>query len=120
MPRRKVKPVPERMRAVQLSHHDRDLGAAIENLAVVTDPVPRPGRGQVLVKIEAAPCNPSDLLHLQGLYSVKKTLPSVPGWEGAGTLRPVSPSLSWEVRTMRIFMPDHPSPAYLGGYAVKM
>jgi hypothetical protein len=32
----------------------------------------------------------------------------------------VSPSLSWEVRTMRIFMPDHPSPAYLGGYAVKV
>jgi hypothetical protein len=28
--------------------------------------------------------------------------------------------LSWEVRTMRIFMLDHPFPAYLGGYAVKV
>lgn len=83
-PARNGKPVPDRMRAVQLSRYDRDLDAAIENLTVVTKPVPRPGRGQVLVKIEAAPCNPSDLLYLQGLYAVKKTLPSAPGWEGAG------------------------------------
>jgi len=39
----------------------------------------------VLVRVEAAPCNPSDLLFLQGLYGVNKPLPTVPGWEGAGT-----------------------------------
>jgi len=48
--------------------------------------VPKPGHGQVLVRVEAAPCNPSDLLFLQGLYGVSKTLPTVPGWEGAGTV----------------------------------
>jgi NADPH:quinone reductase len=37
-----------------------------------------------LVKITAAPCNPSDLLLLQGKYGSLKTLPSVAGWEGAG------------------------------------
>ncbi len=74
------------MRAVQLDRHDPDLDTAIDNLTVVSKPLPQPARGQVLVKIEAAPCNPSDLLYLQGLYGVKKTLPSVPGWEGAGTI----------------------------------
>jgi NADPH:quinone reductase-like Zn-dependent oxidoreductase len=48
--------------------------------------MPRPRRGQVLVKIAAAPCNPSDLLLLQGKYGTLKTLPTVPGWEGAGTV----------------------------------
>ena len=43
-------------------------------------------RGQVLVRIEAAPCNPSDLLLLQGKYGSLKKLPTVPGWEGAGTV----------------------------------
>jgi len=38
------------------------------------------------VRIEAAPCNPSDLLFLQGRYGVRKALPAVPGWEGAGTV----------------------------------
>jgi NADPH2:quinone reductase len=85
-PSRSVKPVPEQMRAVQLDRYDPDLDAAIESLSVVSKPVPWPGRGQVLIKIEAAPCNPSDLLFLQGLYGVTKTLPSMPGWEGAGTV----------------------------------
>jgi NADPH:quinone reductase-like Zn-dependent oxidoreductase len=40
----------------------------------------------VLVKVAAAPCNPSDLLLLQGKYGALKTLPTVPGWEGAGTV----------------------------------
>lgn len=59
---RNEKPAPERMRALQFERHDPDLYAAIATLAVVTKPMPRSGRGQVLVKIEAAPCNPSDLL----------------------------------------------------------
>lgn len=79
MPPRHVKLVPEVMRVLQLKRHDLDLDAAIESLTIVTKPVPRPGRRQVLIKIGAAPCNPSDLLYLQGLYGIKKTLPSVPG-----------------------------------------
>ena len=39
----------------------------------------------MLVRIDSAPCNPSDLLFLQGKYGALKTLPSVPGWEGAGS-----------------------------------
>jgi len=78
--------IPEKMRAVVLGEYRDDLGAAIRGLSVAERPVPRLKRGQVLVRIAAAPCNPSDLLLLQGNYGTLKTLPTVPGWEGAGTV----------------------------------
>ncbi len=78
--------VPETMSTLILNRHDTDLRQAIRGLSRGQRPVPRPRHGQVLVRIEAAPCNPSDLLFLQGLYGVDKTLPAVPGWEGAGTV----------------------------------
>ena len=77
---------PSEGRALLLERHDPDCATAIRGLRVARRPVPHPRRGQVLVRIEAAPCNPSDLLFLQGRYGVSKTLPAVPGWEGAGTV----------------------------------
>ena len=76
--------IPGKMRAVVLSEYRKEVADAIRGLQVLERPVPKPRRGQVLVKISAAPCNPSDLLLLQGKYGTLKTLPSVPGWEGAG------------------------------------
>jgi NADPH:quinone reductase-like Zn-dependent oxidoreductase len=78
--------IPEKMRAVVLREYHEEIADAIGGLRVLERPVPRPRRGQVLVKIAAAPCNPSDLLLLQGKYGTLKTLPTVPGWEGAGTV----------------------------------
>jgi NADPH:quinone reductase-like Zn-dependent oxidoreductase len=78
--------IPSEMRVLELSGYDEDLSTAVRNLHVTTKATPRPGRGQVLVRIEAAPCNPSDITFLQGLYGVQKALPAVPGWEGAGTV----------------------------------
>lgn len=78
--------IPSEMRAIQLEKYDKDLTVAVNSLKVVTKTVPQPVPGQVLIRIEAAPCNPSDLVFLQGLYGIKKTLPSVPGWEGSGTV----------------------------------
>ena len=78
--------IPSTMRALELVETRNDVEEAIRGLRVVEKPVPRPRPGQVLVRIEAAPCNPSDLLFLQGLYGVKKALPTVPGFEGAGTV----------------------------------
>ena len=74
------------MRAVLLEEYREDVRDAIRSLKVVERPVPEPRRGEVLIRVEAAPCNPSDLLFLQGKYGTLKTLPSVPGWEGAGTV----------------------------------
>ncbi len=78
--------LPSEMRAIMLDSYNQKLSDAISSLRVVTLPVPRPGRGQVLVRIEAAPCNPSDLLFLRGNYVTTKALPTIPGREGAGTV----------------------------------
>jgi NADPH:quinone reductase-like Zn-dependent oxidoreductase len=78
--------LPKQMRVVLLEQYQENLADAIDGLKVVERPVPSLRRGQVLVRIEAAPCNPSDLLLLQGKYGLIKTLPCVPGWEGAGTV----------------------------------
>lgn len=76
--------IPRQMRALLLEQYNDNLLEAIESLKVVERPVPPLRRGQVLVKMDAAPCNPSDLLLLQAKYVSLKTLPSVPGWEGTG------------------------------------
>jgi NADPH:quinone reductase-like Zn-dependent oxidoreductase len=70
------------MRALVLTAHD----GRRESLQVQTRPVPRPGPGQVLVRMAASPINPSDLMVVRGLYGVKKPLPTVPGLEGSGTV----------------------------------
>lgn len=49
-------------------------------------PVPEPKRGEVLVKLAASPINPSDLGFVAGTYGLRKTLPVIPGFEGAGTV----------------------------------
>jgi NADPH:quinone reductase-like Zn-dependent oxidoreductase len=40
----------------------------------------------VLVKIAAAPVNPSDAGFIRGLYAMQKKLPVTPGFEGSGTV----------------------------------
>jgi NADPH:quinone reductase-like Zn-dependent oxidoreductase len=49
-------------------------------------PIPVPGKGEVLVKMEASPLNPSDLSMLTGGYAVKPRYPYIPGIEGSGTV----------------------------------
>src|SRR5690606_38019070 len=46
----------------------------------------QPGPGEVLVKMHAAPINPSDLAFLKGGYGIKRPFPTVPGFEGSGTV----------------------------------
>jgi len=75
------KTVPATMRALELSSYD---GA--DSLALVERPVPRPGAGEVLVRVAATPVNPSDLMFVRGLYGQKKKLPVVPGFEGSGEI----------------------------------
>lgn len=78
--------IPSEMRVLELVGYDEDVPAAVDNLRLATRPTPHPGPGEVLVRIAAAPCNPSDITFMQGLYGVRKALPAVPGWEGAGTV----------------------------------
>ena len=70
------------MRAVQL----KDYAGKPGSLTVAEIPVPRPGPGEVLVKVFASPVNPSDLAFVTGNYGFKKALPATPGFEGSGTV----------------------------------
>lgn len=74
--------LPATMRAVQLREYD----GKPESLTVTQVPVPRPGPGEVLVKVFASPVNPSDLMFITGNYGFKKPLPATPGFEGSGTV----------------------------------
>ena len=49
-------------------------------------PVPAPGAGQVLIKVEAAGVNRPDVLQRQGLYPAPKGHSEIPGLEVAGTV----------------------------------
>jgi NADPH2:quinone reductase len=78
--------IPNEMRVLQIERYYGTVDDAIKGLKLVTKPVPQPKRGQVLVKIAAAPCNPSDLMFMQGKYPISSSLPTVPGLEGSGTV----------------------------------
>src|SRR5262245_38012413 len=69
------------MLAIQFSR----LGPPEEVAEVVELPdPPPPAPGEVLVELEAAPINPSDLLMLRGEYGIRPDLPAVGGNEGVG------------------------------------
>jgi NADPH:quinone reductase len=70
------------MKALELRAYD----ARPESLVLAERPVPDPHHGQVLVRVAAAPINPSDLMFVRGLYGFKKALPAIPGFEGSGTV----------------------------------
>src|SRR5215510_4293662 len=75
-----ISSIPSTMHAVQL---DEPNGS----LTLRKIPAPRPQQGQVLIRMAAAPINPSDLGPLSGLsYGVKRQFPFTPGLEGSGTV----------------------------------
>lgn len=49
-------------------------------------PAPKPGPGQVLIRMLASPINPSDLLQIRGRYANSPQLPTTPGFEGVGVV----------------------------------
>jgi NADPH:quinone reductase-like Zn-dependent oxidoreductase len=56
----------------------------IDQLVLTDLPQPRPGRGQVVVKVHAVSLNYRDLLMVRGHYNPKMALPRIPCSDGAG------------------------------------
>jgi NADPH:quinone reductase len=52
-------------------------------------PTPRPGPGQILVRVHAAGVNPYDTYMRNGTYAIKPPLPYIPGSDAAGTVEAV-------------------------------
>lgn len=78
--------IPQKMKTVVLPAYNQNIIRALISLRVIEKDVPKHNKGQVLIKMSAAPCNPSDIAFLQGGYNIIKTLPCVPGFEGSGII----------------------------------
>jgi NADPH:quinone reductase-like Zn-dependent oxidoreductase len=64
----------------------RALATIPSGVELVERAVPQPKRGEVLIRMRAAPINPNDLMFLDGNYEVKKPLGTIAGFEGSGTV----------------------------------
>ncbi len=69
--------LPDEMRAIVIDQ---------QQLIVVTRPVPKPAKGEVLVRVRAAGINRPDLLQRKGLYPPPKGITDVPGLEISGEI----------------------------------
>ncbi len=77
------------MRAVRV----RELGS-FERTGIEETPDPRPGDGEVLVEIHAAPVNYVDLITFAGEYQFSPQLPYTPGKGPAGVVRAVGAAVT--------------------------
>ncbi len=71
-------------KSVILPAYNNNLIRAIIGIKTGERELPALKPGQVLIKMEAAPCNPSDIAFIRSGYNINKPLPAVPGFEGAG------------------------------------
>ena len=69
------------------------FGEPSQMLNVREMPDPKPGPGEVRVRMILSPINPSDVLVVQGLYGVLPKLPATPGFEGVGIVDEVGPGV---------------------------
>lgn len=79
----------------------------IDSLELVDRPTPRPGPGEVLVRVRAVSFNYRDLMMVTGRYNPKMALPRIPCSDGAGEVAAVGEGVkTWKPgdRVAGIFM----------------
>lgn len=79
--------------AAILPQANQNIVRALLSLKIEEKPLRQPQPDELLVKMEAAPFNPSDIAFMQDTYQVKKQMPCVPGFEGAGVVVEVGGNL---------------------------
>jgi len=79
------------MKSIVLPAYNANIIRAMRSLEVIEKAVPQVKSNQVLIKVLAAPCNPSDIAFMLGGYSVKKPTPVVMGFEGCGIVEDAGP-----------------------------
>ena len=67
--------------------------SGVDGLTLVDKPVPKPGVGEVLVRLKAATLNYRDLITLRGGYGSRQKFPLVPVSDGAGVIESVGPEV---------------------------
>ncbi len=81
--------LPERMRAIEIV-----APGGPEALAGCTRPVPRPGVGEILIRLQAAGVNRPDALQRAGAYAPPPGASDLPGLEGAGIVAATGPGVT--------------------------
>src|ERR1700733_1025060 len=67
-------------------------------LRIAEAPIPIPGPGEVLIRVEAAGVNRADLLQAAGRYALRPGVSPIPGLEVAGTVDELGPGAGhWKV-----------------------
>lgn len=89
--------------------------APVSELVFEEVDTPIAGKGEVLVKVEAAGVNFPDSLLVQGLYQLKPELPFIPGTEVAGTVSEIGEGVPHLKVGMKVI-----AMCQLGGYAEKV
>ncbi|MCK9400466.1 MAG: zinc-binding dehydrogenase [Bacteroidales bacterium] len=74
------------MKAIILPEYNANVIRAMKSLQVSDLDIPKPKGSQVLIKVAAAPCNPSDIAFMRGGYNIQKPVPAVMGFECTGTI----------------------------------
>ena len=81
-------------------------------------PTPKPGPGDVLVRVHAAGVNPVDAYIRSGTYARKPALPYVPGSDGAGEVESVGSGVTGFKHGDRVYIAgDNVTPLGQGTYA---
>ncbi|MCF3594976.1 NADPH:quinone oxidoreductase family protein [Rhodobacteraceae bacterium LMO-12] len=87
----------------------------LEDLVLEETADPSPGKGQILIRVEAAGVNFPDGLLVQGLYQLKPPTPFIPGMEVAGVVEALGEGVT------RFAVGDRvASRSALGGFAEKV
>ena len=95
------------MRAIQV----HQFGGP-EVLALHEIPTPKPGPGEVLVRVRAAGVNPYDTYMRNGSYAIKPPLPYTPGSDAAGTIEAVGQGITRVKSGDRVYTATTISGAY--------
>ncbi|WP_158861754.1 alcohol dehydrogenase catalytic domain-containing protein [Leifsonia sp. AG29] len=76
-----------------------------EPLTIEDRPIPAPGPGEVLVRLEACGLCHTDIHAIDGDWPVKPALPFVPGHEGVGIIERLGDGVSTRILGQRVALP---------------
>lgn len=89
------------MRAIR--YHRYGEPAAV--VAVDDLPAATPGRGEVVIALEAAPIHLADIKNITGQPWFQAPLPAIPGYEGVGRISKIGPDVKTLSVGDRVFLP---------------
>ncbi|MDN5213926.1 zinc-dependent alcohol dehydrogenase family protein [Fulvivirgaceae bacterium BMA12] len=80
------------------------LGPPTTVLTLTDIPIPEPGPGEVVIKVNTCNINPADIMFVQGMYGIRPELPSAAGFEGAGSIHTCGEGVQMPEGTRVVFI----------------